>query len=335
MKGFILKRLILMGITIFGLSVIVFSISRIAPGDSAKLAAGPDATEEMVQVIRKEFGLDRPLVVQYGMYMKGLLKGDFGRSIRTRHPVWEDIKNFLPATFELVFVSIGFAIFFGILFGVLSSVYRDKWIDHVVRFFSVTGVAVPMFWMGIMLQLLLGAKMHWLPIGGRLDTMIHPPDLITRFFLLDGLVTGNWVVFKNALAHILLPAFVLSFPALASITRINRAEMLEVLHRDFVLNERAQGIAKRIILFKYALKNALIPTLTMIGLRYGWMLGGTILVETVFDWPGIGYYAVAAAVYSDFQPVMAVTIILGLNFMIANLLVDIGYGYLDPRVRYE
>jgi peptide/nickel transport system permease protein len=192
-----------------------------------------------------------------------------------------------------------------------------------------------MFWMGIMLQLLLAAKFHLLPIGGRLDTMIHPPISITHFFLIDSLITGNWVVFKNALGHILLPAFVLSFPALASITRINRAEMLEVLHKDFVLNEKAQGISERLIIAKYALKNALIPTLTMIGLRYGWMLGGTILVETVFDWPGIGNYAVGAAVYSDFQPVMAVTIVLGLNFMIANLLVDIGYGFLDPRVRYE
>jgi peptide/nickel transport system permease protein len=143
------------------------------------------------------------------------------------------------------------------------------------------------------------------------------------------------MVFKDAFLHILLPAFVLSFPALASIARINRAEMLEVLHKDFVLNEKAQGVSDRVIVWKYALKNALIPTLTMIGLRYGWMLGGTILVETVFDWPGIGQYAVAAAVYSDFQPVMGVTIILGLNFMIANLLVDLGYGFLDPRVRYE
>ena len=335
MKGFILKRLVLMGITVFGLSVIVFAISRIAPGDPARVAAGPDATEEMVQVIRKEFGLDRPLVVQYGLYVKGLLKGDFGRSIRTRHQVWDDIKDFLPATFELVFVSISFAILFGVLFGILSAVYRDRWIDHIVRVFSVTGVAVPMFWMGIMLQLLLAAKLHWLPIGGRLDTMVNPPTYITRFFLIDSLVTGNWAALQNALAHVLLPAFVLSFPALASITRINRAEMLEVLHRDFILNEKAQGVSDRVIIFKYALKNALIPTLTMIGLRYGWMLGGTILVETVFDWPGIGYYAVAAAVYSDFQPVMAVTIILGLNFMIANLLVDLGYGFLDPRVRYE
>jgi peptide/nickel transport system permease protein len=335
MKRYLLKRLLSIGITLIGLSLVIFTVSRIAPGDPAKLAAGPDATEEMVQVIRKEFRLDQPLFVQYISYMRGLLKGDFGRSIRTRHQVWDDIKLFLPATFELVFASIGFAIIFGILFGVLSAVYRDTWIDHSARFFSVTGVAIPMFWMGIMLQLLLAAKFHLLPIGGRLDTMINPPTPITRFFLLDSLITGNWTVFRNAFSHIVLPAFVLSFPALASITRINRAEMLEVLHKDFVLNERAQGISERIIIAKYALKNSLIPTLTMIGLRYGWMLGGTILVEAVFDWPGIGNYAVGAAVYSDFQPVMAVTIVLGLNFMLANLLVDLGYGFLDPRVRYE
>jgi len=335
MKGYILKRLLSIGVTLIGLSIIVFAVSRVAPGDPARLAAGPDATEEMVQVIQKEFQLDNPLVLQYLHYMKGLIRGDFGRSIRTRHLVWEDIKLFLPATFELVFVSISFSIVFGILFGMLSAVYRDKWVDHSARFFSVTGVAIPMFWMGIMLQLLLAAKFHILPIGGRLDTMINPPATITRFFLIDSLITGNFEVFKNAFLHILLPAFVLSFPALASITRINRAEMLEVLHKDFVLNERAQGISRRLIIAKYALKNALIPTLTMIGLRYGWMLGGTILVETVFDWPGIGNYAVGAAVYSDFQPVMAVTIVLGFNFMVANLLVDLGYGALDPRVRYE
>jgi len=335
MKGFILKRLFLILITIVGLSVVVFAVSRIAPGDPAKLAAGPDATEEMVEVIRKEFGLDKPLIVQYGLYMKGLVQGNFGRSIRTRHLVWEDVKMFLPATLELVFVSIGFAILFGILFGILSAVYRDTWIDHIIRFFTVTGVAVPMFWLGIMLQLLFSAKLHLFPLGGRLDTMVNPPPPLTHLFLIDSLVTGHWSVFVNAFLHILLPAFVLSFPALASITRINRAEMLEVLHKDFVLNEKAQGISDRLIIYKYTLKNALIPTLTMIGLRYGWMLGGTILVEAVFNWPGIGNYAVAAAVYSDFQPVMAVTIVLGLNFMIANLLVDIGYGFLDPRVRYE
>ena len=335
MKSYIVKRLLTIVITLLGLSIVVFVVSRVAPGDPAKLAAGPDATEEMVQVIRQEFGLDKPLPVQYLHYTKGLLRGDFGKSIRTRHAAWEDIKAFLPATFELVFVSIAFSLVLGILFGVLSAVYRDTWVDHSMRAFSVAGVAVPMFWLGIMLQILLAAKIHLLPIGGRLDTSVLPPASITRFFLIDSLLTGNWKVFWNAFQHILLPAFVLSFPALASITRINRAEMLEVLHRDFVLNEKAQGISDRVVIWKYALKNALIPTLTMIGLRYGWMLGGTILVETVFDWPGIGQYAVAAAVYSDFQPVMGVTIILGLNFMVVNLLVDLGYGFLDPRVRYD
>jgi peptide/nickel transport system permease protein len=335
MKWYLIKRFFSMGITLFGLTLVVFAVSRIAPGDPAKLAAGPDATEEMVQVIRKEFSLDKPLIVQYGNYVKGLIKGDFGRSIRTRHKVWDDMKGFLPATFELIFTSVFFAILFGVLFGVLSAVYRDTWIDHSTRFFSVTGVAIPMFWLGIMLQLLLAAKFHLLPLGGRLDTAISPPSPITRFLLIDSILNGNWAALQNTVAHLLLPAFVLSFPALASITRINRAEMLEVLHRDFVLNEKAQGISNRLIVGKYALKNALIPTLTMIGLRYGWMLGGTILVETVFDWPGIGNYAVAAAVYSDFQPVMGVTIVLGFNFMIANLLVDLGYGMLDPRIRYD
>src|SRR5512136_954706 len=172
MKRYALKRLLSIIITLVGLSVVIFTVSRIAPGDPAKLAAGPDATEEMVQVIRKEFQLDKPLVVQYVNYMKGLLRGDFGRSIKTRHQVWEDTKLFLPATFELVFVSIGFSILFGILFGALSAVYRDTWIDHSARFFSVTGVAIPMFFMGIMLQLLLAAKFHLLPIWGMLDIML-------------------------------------------------------------------------------------------------------------------------------------------------------------------
>jgi peptide/nickel transport system permease protein len=335
MKWYIFKRLFMMGVTIFGLSLIVFVISRVAPGDPAKLAAGPDATEEMVHVIRQEFGLDKPIPVQYILYMKGLLRGDFGKSIRTHRRVRDDIKNYLPATLELVLVSIGFSILVGILFGVLSSVYRDTWIDHGSRFFSVAGVAVPMFWLGIMLQILLAAKFHLLPLGGRLDTMVVPPTPITHFFLIDSLLTADWKAFRNAGSHIILPAFVLSFPALASITRINRAEMIEVLHKDFILNEKAQGISNRLIIWKYTLKNALIPTLSMIGLRYGWMLGGTVLVETVFDWPGIGQYAVSAAVYSDFQAVMGVTIVLGLNFMIANLLVDLGYGMLDPRVRYD
>jgi peptide/nickel transport system permease protein len=334
MKRYILKRLALIVFTLFGLLTITFVISRIAPGDPAGLAAGPDATKEMVEVIRKEFGLDQPLIVQYGRYLKGLFTGNLGRSLRTRHQVLDDLITFFPATLELTLVSIGFAVILGIPLGVLSAVYKDRWVDHLTRFFSVSGVALPMFWLGLMLQLVLALRYDILPLGGRLAMMIEPPKAITHLFLIDSLITANFRAFGSAFTHILLPAFVLSFPALASIIRLNRADMLEVLHRDFVLSERAHGISNALIIGKYALKNALIPTVTMIGLRYGWMLGGTLLVETVFDWPGIGLYAVQSAVFSDFEPLMGVTVLIGMNFMLANLIVDLIYGVLDPRVRY-
>jgi peptide/nickel transport system permease protein len=335
MKRYIIKRLLLIIFTLFGLITIVFLVSRVAPGDPARLAAGPDATEEMVQVMRKEFGLDRPLLVQYLSYFKGLAGGNLGHSIRTRHKVLEDLIRFFPATFELTVFSLMLAVVLAIPLGVLCAVYRDRFLDHAARVFSVSGMALPMFWLALMLQLFLALKFDFLPLGGRLGLLTEPPPRITHLLLLDSLIAGKWSVFKDALLHILLPAFVLCFPALASIIRVNRAEMLEVLSRDFIVNARAHGISKIRIIGQYALKNALIPTMTMIGLRYGWMLGGTILVETVFDWPGIGLYAVQSAVYSDFQPIMGVTLLIGMNFMVANLIIDLIYGALDPRVRYE
>lgn len=335
MIQYILKRLFLIVLTLFGLLTITFVISRVAPGDPARLAAGPDATEEMVEVMRNEFGLDKPLVAQYVHYIKSLLTGDLGRSLRTRHLVIEDLVRFFPATFELIIFSLFLAVIVGIPLGVYCAVYRDRSVDHIARLFSVSGLALPMFWFALMLQLLLALKFDLLPVGGRLGMLTEPPQKITHLYLIDSLITGDWSSLADALGHIILPAFVLSFPALASIIRVNRADMLEVLNRDFIVNARAHGISKFRIIALYALKNAMIPTTTMIGLRYGWMLGGTILVETVFDWPGIGLYAVQSAVFSDFQPIMGVTLLIGLNFMLANLAVDLIYGVLDPRVRYE
>jgi peptide/nickel transport system permease protein len=335
MKQYIVKRLLLIILTLFGLITVIFLVSRVAPGDPARLAAGPDATEEMVEVMRNEFGLDKPLVVQYIAYFKGLSRGNLGRSIRTRRPVLDDLIDFFPATFELTVFSLLFAVVVAIPLGVLCAVYRDRFLDHVARVFSVSGMALPMFWLALMLQLFLALRFDFLPLGGRLGMLTEPPSKITHLFLVDSLLTGNWHAFQDALRHIILPAFVLSFPALASIIRVNRAEMLEVLTRDFITSARAHGISKIRIIGQYALKNALIPTMTMVGLRYGWMLGGTILVETVFDWPGIGLYAVQSAVYSDFQPIMGVTLLIGINFMVANLIIDLVYGALDPRVRYE
>jgi peptide/nickel transport system permease protein len=335
MKRYIVKRLLLIFLTLFGLITVVFLISRIAPGDPARLAAGPDATAEMVEVMREEFGLDRPVIVQYLSYFKGMASGNLGRSIRTRHNVIDDLIRFFPATLELTVFSLLLAVVLAIPLGVLCAVYRDRLLDHAARVFSVSGMALPMFWLALMLQLFLALKFDFLPLGGRLGLLTEPPAKITHLYLVDSLLTGNWGVFKDALVHILLPAFVLCFPALASIIRVNRAEMIEVLNRDFIVNARAHGVSKVRIIGQYALKNALIPTMTMIGLRYGWMLGGTILVETVFDWPGIGLYAVQSAVYSDFQPIIGVTLLIGINFMLANLIIDLIYGVLDPRVRYD
>ena len=334
MKEYILKRILLIFLTLFGLLTITFVVSRVAPGDPARVAAGDEATEEMVQVLRKEFGLDRPIYVQYTNYVKAILTGDLGRSIRTRHLVIEDLIRFFPATFELTIFSLALAATLGIFFGVICAVFRERSLDHAARVFSVSGLALPMFWLGLMLQLVLALKFNILPATGRLGLMIEPPSSITHLYLFDSLVTGNWPVFMDAFRHIILPAVALSFPALASITRVTRAEMLEVLNKDFIISARAHGISKIRIIWQYALKNALIPTTAMVGLRYGWMLGGTILVEIVFDWPGVGLYAVKSAIYSDFQPLMGATLLIGLNFMVANLIVDLTYGVLDPRVRY-
>ena len=334
MGKFLLRRLLLLLVTLVGLTLLVFTVSHVTPGDPARLAAGPEANPEQIELIQKEFGLDRPLPAQYLMYLKGLLQGHLGRSIRTRHDVFDDVRTFLPATLELVFFTMLLAAILGIVFGVLAAVYRDTWLDHFLRLVSIGGVAVPMFWLALMLQLLFALKFNLVPSGGRISLTMSPPATITGFFLVDSLVTANWPAFRSALQHIVLPALVLSSPSLAAVTRMMRSDMLDTLSKEFVLNARACGLPEQLIVAKYVLKNAMIPTLTLIGLRYGWMLGGTVLVETVFDWPGIGLYAVQSSVSSDFMPVMAVTLIIGLNFALANLVVDLLYGVLDPRVRH-
>lgn len=334
MGYYILKRLILLVVTLFGLFTVVFFISHVVPADPARLAAGPFATEEMVKHLEEQFGLDKPLITQYINYLRGLLHGDLGTSIRTRRPVLEDLARFFPATLELVLFSLIFAIIVGILLGVLSAVYQNSWIDHLSRLLSISGLGLPQFWLALMLQLLIASELNLLPIGGRIDMIIGSPKPITHFYLLDSLLTGNWAAFKSSFLHILLPALSLSFPALASIIRINRADVLDTLSEEFVTTARAKGLPENRVIWKHVLKNALISTVTMIGLRFGWTLGGTVLVETVFDWPGIGLYGVTSAIFSDFEPIIGVTLLIGVCFALANLVVDLAYGFLDPRISY-
>ena len=335
MAWFLAKRGLLVCVMLLGLLVITFVISHVAPGDPARLAAGPDATHEMVELIRKERGLDKPLPTQFFIYLKGILVGNWGTSMHTTQAVWDDLVRYFPATFELVMFSIVIAVALGVPMGMIAAIYQNSPLDHALRVITVSGVALPMFWLGLMLQLFFSLQIEIFPLSGQIHAMTDPPQPITHLILLDSLLRGQWDVFVEASHYIVLPALTLAIPALASIIRVNRAEMLETLRKDYIVNARAQGIASLRIFAFYALRNAMLPTMAMIGLRFGWMLGGTVLVETVFDWPGIGLYAVTAAVSSDFEPIMGATIVLGFFFMMTNLVIDIMYGFLDPRVRHQ
>ena len=330
---YICKRALLLGTMLLGLLTIMFVITQVAPGDPARLIAGPNATQDMVETVRREYGLDQPLARQFVSYLGGILHGDLGRSMVSTKPVLQELLRYFPASFELVLVAMGLGVSLGVPLGMLSAVYRDRWFDHLTRIFSVSGVALPAFWLGLLLQLYFSVHLEWLPVSGRLDLVTPPPAPITHLLLVDSLLRGDFATFVQALQHIVLPAMVLSFPCLASILRVNRAEMLEVLGSDYITAARANGISRLRIVAVYALRNAMLPTLAMIGLRFGGMLGSTVLVETVFDWPGIGLYAVQSALYSDFKPVIGVALSIGLCFMLINFLIDLAYGWLDPRLR--
>lgn len=335
MGQLIIRRLVFMIFMLIGLMAIVFAISNIAPGDPARLAAGPDATNEMVERMRVERGLDKPIITRFAVYLSNLASGDMGTSLHTRRAVVDDLARYFPATLELVLFSIAFAVLLGVPLGMAGAAFQNKIPDHSIRFLAVSGVALPMFWLGLMLQWYLSLELDLFPLGGRLGIMTPRPETVTGMLTVDSLLSGNFGTFQEAIWHLVLPSLALSLPALASIIRVNRAEMLETLNKDYILNARAQGIGPLRIVTAYALKNAILPTLAMIGLRFGWMLGGTVLVEGVFDYPGVGLYATKAAVSSDFEPIIAVTLVLGASFMLVNLLIDLTYALLDPRVRSQ
>lgn len=330
---YLARRLAYVALMLLGLVVITFVISHVTPADPAALAAGPDATPDMVATLRAEYGLDRPLPEQFLRYVTDLAQGQFGRSIQSGNTVGEDLARYVPATLQLVLLAMAFACAVGIPLGMLAAVWRGSWLDHAISVLAVSGVALPAFWIALLLQLVVGVWWGLLPTGGILSIFADPPAFITGMVLFDSLILGEWATFSIALQHALLPSLVLSLPCLASVLRVNRAEMIEVLGSDHVTAARAHGVKPARVIGLLALKNAMLPTIAMIGLRFGWMLGSTVLVETVFDWPGIGLYAVNSAIAADFKPVMGVTLVIGLIFMLANLLVDLAYGWLDPRTR--
>lgn len=334
MLFFILRRLVLLLPVLLGLTVLMFIIARVLPGDPVALAAGPNATATEIARLRAEFGLDQSLIVQYLTYAGGLLQGDFGYSIFSRRPVADDLLAYLPATLELVFAAMLLAVILGIPGGLAAAVWRNRWPDYASRVTALAAISMPRFFLGLLLQLFFAMWLLWLPLGGRFPIILDPPPFVTGFLTIDALIAGDIDAFATAMRHLCLPAIAMCLSPLATIMRMMRASTIEVLQQDYVTTARAVGLSPRLIIFKYVTKNALSATLTVIGLYFGWLLGGTVLVETVFDWPGIGLYATRSIVSQDFMPVIGVALAIGLLFMVVNLIVDILYGVINPKVRY-
>ena len=330
----IVRRLIFLVFVLFGLSLITFGLSHIIPGDPARLMAGPRASKSAVDKIREQYGLNDPVPQQYIHYLQGLTRGDFGTSFTTRRPVSEDLKRYLPATLELGLIAFILSTVIGIPLGVISSVKRDKLPDHVARFISISGLALPVFWLAIMAQFIFFGQLGWFPDGARIPIGSDPPPTVTGLYTFDSLIAGDWETFRISLFHLILPATVLAYGSLAVITRMVRGGMLEVLNQDYIRTARAKGIAPNTVIFGHALKNAMLPTVTSLGLQVGLLLSGAFLVEIVFSWPGIGRYAVEAIQRLDYNATMATTLVIALIFVLMNLFVDILYLFLDPRISY-
>jgi ABC-type dipeptide/oligopeptide/nickel transport system permease component len=315
--------------TVFGLMVITFVISHIIPADPVAAMAGENATAAQIAALKAKLGLDQPMYVQLYRYVLGVLQGDFGISLYTQRPISEDLIARVPATLELNIVSVIVATIVGIPLGVLSAVHRNSPLDHVLRVITVSGLAFAAFWLAILFQLLFAMRLGWTPLQARVDGW--GPDEVTGFFIIDSLVAGDMDMLGNVLSHLILPVLTLSIPAMATIVRFTRAGVLEAINSNYVIYEEAMGFPRRVIVWKYVLRNALIGTVTQIGLIFGILIANGVVVESVFDWPGLGRYAVGSILQSDYNGIMGFTIISGTIFIVVNLAVDVIHGFIDPR----
>ncbi|NPA69655.1 MAG: ABC transporter permease [Crenarchaeota archaeon] len=334
---YIARRIAWLFFVIFIVVTITFILSHVVPSNPALIWAGPHATKQEIEKAIKELGLDKPLIVQYLIYWKNFLTGNWGVSIHTRRPVIEDIKTYLPATMELAFFAMFVGTTLGVLLGLISGVKYNSVIDHVCRIVSLEFIAVPMFWLGIMLQLVLAYKLHLLPLTGRYDPELAAATgfhTITGFVLLDSLLEGNIPMFIDALKHILLPGLTLATGPFAIVLRVTRASVLEVLGRDYVRHALSYGLPRKVIMFKYVLRNALSPILTVIGLEFGYVLSGNFVVEEVFEWPGLGRYVFESILNSDYPAILGSVTVIAIIYVIVNLIVDIVYALVNPKVRY-
>ena len=332
--GFLLKRVVGIAAVMIGVSVITFAISHVIPADPVAAALGDHATDAQIAQFRTEYHLDRPLPEQYLIYATGILHGDLGKSIRTRRSVADDLADSFPATLELSFAALLISIVLGVPAGVWSAVSRGRVPDYVVRLLSLAGGSLPVFWLGLIVIGLFYYQLGWFPGGGRLDTFVPPPPTRTGLYVVDSILSGDFEALRSSLVHLVLPALTLGYFSTAVIARMTRSSMLDVLSQDYMRTARAKGLAERLVIFRHGLRNALIPTVTIIGLTFGSLLSGAVLTETIFSWPGLGRYATASAVSLDFPAVLGVTLLAAIVYPVANLAVDIAYYWLDPRIQH-
>jgi len=334
MLTYIIRRLLSMVPVLIGVSIIVFLFIHMIPGDPAVAILGERATPEAVARMRTELGLDKPIWEQYFIYIGNIFQGDWGRSIRSNTPIIDEIRVKFPATAELALAAMIIALLIGLPAGIISAARRNSFFDSAAMFIALIGVSMPVFWLGLMLAFLFSVALGWLPFSGRLDS-----DLVlqtkTGFMVWDALMTANWNALGNSLAHLILPAVALSTIPMAIIARMTRSSLLEELGQDYVRTAKAMGFNERNILLGHAMKNASLPVVTTIGLQVGALLSGAILTETIFSWPGIGRWIFSAIQARDYPIVQGSALLITLVFMAVNLLVDISYAFLDPRIRYH
>lgn len=339
MRTFIIRRMLLLIPVLIGVSIFVFMLTRIA-GNPAAAYITERMTPAQIAEIEARYHLDEPLVVQYIYWLQGILHGDWGYSKVAKLPVTDAIKEFFPATFELTLTSIVIAMVVGIALGTISAVRRDTPTDHGTRVLALAGVCLPVFILALILQYVFASQLGWFPIIGRYDDQLYndvsfQDYRITGFLLVDTILRLDWTRFYDAVWHLVLPAICLAFGSIAIITRIMRGSMLEVVNQDYIKTARSKGLPEKVVVKKHARRNALIPTVTVIGLAFGGLLGGAVLTETIFAWPGMGQWAAAASVYNDWASILGFTLITALVYVFVNLVVDVMYAYLDPRVRLE
>ena len=332
--GFILKRLGYSAVSLFGLSILIFLIARVLPGDPARLALGPRAPQSAVDALKAALHLNDPIYIQYGYWLEGIFTGDWGIALFTQRNVLLDVQEFLPATIELILAAAILDIIIAVPLGVIAGRWANSVVDNAIRVVSYVGIAIPSFVVAIFLQLIFGYTLYWFPIVGRLSLGVTPPPTITGLYTVDSLLTGNFNAMANAVWHLVLPAFALALGPLAQEARIMRSSVVENLGKDYTLAEVSHGLPETSIM-KYLLKPSMIPTLTIYALDISAQIANAFLVELIFNWPGFSRYGLNAMLSKDLNAIVAVVMVAGVMFVIANILVDIAVGYLDPRIRLQ